>query len=196
MSSSRWIHCNICFHLLDKKDRKFYQLSCRHVLCKQCMGRTNRGTVCPVCQKPLDRFTELTNQMDREDKMFFDPGVVRALHVVGQNVLFQHRQREHLVQQIIRRREGLPKLREMENQLRQRIVETQRRYEKLRTYRRNLQERLRSTSPRASPRGQSSTAGLGAGERCRRPMPYGSPAPSTIIRESSPSSQNHQRRKP
>ncbi|XP_052859617.1 RING finger protein narya-like [Anopheles cruzii] len=171
MSRCRWIHCNICFHLLDKKDRKFYQLSCRHVLCKQCMGRTNRGTVCPVCQKPLDRFTELTNQMDRADKMFFDPGAIRALQVVSQNVLFQHRQRDHLVQQIIHRREGLPKLREMENQLRQRIVETQRRYEKLRTYRRNLQERLRSMSPR-----QSSSEGHGAGDRYRVPPYFLSPS--------------------
>uniref|UniRef100_A0A182MJ44 RING-type domain-containing protein n=1 Tax=Anopheles culicifacies TaxID=139723 RepID=A0A182MJ44_9DIPT len=62
MSATRWIHCNICFHLLSKKERKFYHLSCRHVLCKQCMAKTNRGTICPVCEKPLERFTELNNQ--------------------------------------------------------------------------------------------------------------------------------------
>uniref|UniRef100_A0A182R9F1 RING-type domain-containing protein n=1 Tax=Anopheles funestus TaxID=62324 RepID=A0A182R9F1_ANOFN len=148
MSATRWIHCNICFHLLSRKERKFYHLSCRHVLCKQCMAKTNRGTICPVCEKPLERFTELNNQMDRKEKMFYDPGSLKVLSVAYQNVVFQHKQRENMIKGILRCRTAIMQMKDVEDALRQKIVETQRRYEKFRTYRRNLQETLRERSPR------------------------------------------------
>uniref|UniRef100_A0A182WI84 RING-type domain-containing protein n=1 Tax=Anopheles minimus TaxID=112268 RepID=A0A182WI84_9DIPT len=148
MSATRWIHCNICFHLLSRKERKFYHLSCRHVLCKQCMAKTNRGTICPVCEKPLERFTELNNQMDRKEKMFYDSSSLKVLSVAYQSVIFQHKQRENMIRGILRCRTAILQMKEMEDSLRQKIVETQRRYEKFRTYRRNLQETLRQMSPR------------------------------------------------
>ncbi|XP_035906853.1 RING finger protein nenya-like isoform X2 [Anopheles stephensi] len=148
MSVTRWIHCNSCFHLLSRKERKFYHLSCRHVLCKQCMAKTNRGTVCPICQKPLERFTELSNQMDRKEKMYYDPGCLKVLSVAYQSVVFQHRQRENMIRGILRCRIAINQMKEMEDTMRQKIVETQRRYEKFRTYRRNLQETMRQMSPR------------------------------------------------
>uniref|UniRef100_A0A182QUJ0 RING-type domain-containing protein n=1 Tax=Anopheles farauti TaxID=69004 RepID=A0A182QUJ0_9DIPT len=148
MPPARWIHCNLCFYLMVKKDRKFYHLSCLHVLCRQCMSKTNRGTICAVCSKPLERFTELSNQMDRHEKMYYDPGMLQALSTAHQTVVFQHKQREHLVKRILRCRYVNAQMKEMENQLREKIVEAQRRYEKFRNYRRNLQEVLRQSSPR------------------------------------------------
>ncbi|XP_052896464.1 uncharacterized protein LOC128303522 isoform X2 [Anopheles moucheti] len=148
MSAPRWIHCNICLHLLSRKERKFYHLSCRHVLCRQCMGKTNRGTICPVCNKPLERFTELSNQMDRKEKMLYDSGSLKLLSVAYQSVIFQHKQRQNMIRGILRCRKAIVQMKDMEDSLRQKIVETQRRYEKFRTYRRNLQETLRQISPR------------------------------------------------
>ncbi|XP_049545109.1 RING finger protein narya-like isoform X1 [Anopheles darlingi] len=145
MSRPRWIHCNVCFHLQEKRDRTFYQLSCRHVICKLCVSKTNRGTVCPVCRRSIQRFTELNNEMNAKDKMMFDPAAIGALDRQCQNVVFQYKQREHLIEKILRSRNELPRLSEMEDELRNRIVETQRRYEKLRNYRRSLQEHLRKS---------------------------------------------------
>ncbi|XP_050089896.1 RING finger protein narya-like [Anopheles aquasalis] len=149
MSRPRWIHCNVCFHLQWPRDRTFYQLSCRHVLCKLCMSKTKRATVCPICRQSILRFTELSNEkMTRKDKMMFDVAAVDALDWQSQSLAFQHKQREHLIEKILRCRNELPKLSEMEDELRKRIVEAQRRYEKLRNYRRTLQENLRQISPR------------------------------------------------
>uniref|UniRef100_A0A182K0S8 RING-type domain-containing protein n=1 Tax=Anopheles christyi TaxID=43041 RepID=A0A182K0S8_9DIPT len=148
MSTSNWIHCNICYHLYASKERKFYHLSCLHVLCKPCMAKTNRGTTCPLCKKPLERFTELNDQMERKEKMFYNPGSLKMFSVMHQSVIFQHKQREDMIRGILRRRIAIVQMKEMENVLREKIVETQRRYEKFRTYRRNLQETLRQVSPR------------------------------------------------
>ncbi|XP_050072990.1 RING finger protein narya-like [Anopheles maculipalpis] len=148
MSVTRWIHCNVCFHLLARKERKFYHLSCRHVLCKQCMAKTDRGTTCPVCQQPLESYTELSNQMDSKEMMYYDPGCLKALNVAYRSVVFQHKQRENMIRGILRCRIATAQMKEMEDVMRQKIVETQRRYEKFRTYRRNLQETMRQMSPR------------------------------------------------
>ncbi|XP_035794415.1 RING finger protein narya-like [Anopheles albimanus] len=149
MSRPRWIHCNVCFHLKDQRDRQFYQLyPCHHVICKLCMSKTNHGTVCPICRQSILRFAELNNEMNAKDKMMFDPAAIGALDRQCQNVVFQYKQREHLIEKILRCRNELPRLGEMEDELRKRIVETQRRYEKLRNYRRSLQEHLRKSSPR------------------------------------------------
>ncbi|XP_053674672.1 uncharacterized protein LOC128724977 [Anopheles nili] len=160
MSNPRWIHCNVCFHLFAKKGRKFYHLSCRHVLCKPCMAKTDRGTTCPVCRKPLERYTELSNQMDRKEKMCYDPAIFRVYNVTYHSILFQYKHREHMIGGILRCRKALAQLKEMENSLRQQIVETQRRYEKCRTYRRNLQENLRQISPRFSDRPRNNNSDL------------------------------------
>lgn len=147
MAPPHWIHCNLCYYVMVRKERKFYHLSCRHVLCRPCMGKTDRGKICPVCQQPLARFSELNNQMERKEKMYYEPGVMRAFSNVCQNVIFQHKQRENLIRGILRCKKALPQLKEMENALRQRIVATQRQYEKFRAYRRNLQDILRQNSP-------------------------------------------------
>ncbi|KFB51032.1 AGAP006749-PA-like protein [Anopheles sinensis] len=143
MSPPYWIHCNLCYHVMVRKERKFYHLSCRHVLCKPCMAKTERGTTCPVCHQPLSRFSELNNQMERKEKMYYDPGAHKTFSDASQIAVFQLKQRENMVRGILRCRKAVPQMKEMFNTLRQRIVETQRQYEKYRTYRRNLQEIMR-----------------------------------------------------
>ncbi|XP_058124928.1 RING finger protein 212B-like [Anopheles coustani] len=147
MSPPQWIHCNLCYYVMVRKERKFYHLSCRHVLCKPCMAKTERGTTCPVCHQSLSRFSELNNQMDRKEKMYYDPGAHKTFGDACQIAVFQLKQRENMVRGILRCRKAIPQMKEMFNTLRQRIVETQRQYEKYRTYRRNLQEIMRQNSP-------------------------------------------------
>uniref|UniRef100_A0A182ISD9 RING-type domain-containing protein n=1 Tax=Anopheles atroparvus TaxID=41427 RepID=A0A182ISD9_ANOAO len=157
MAPSNWIHCSLCYNLMLKKEHKFYHLSCRHILCRPCMAKTNRGTVCPVCQGSLRRFVELNNQMERKDKMWYDPSATKIFEFACQTLMFQQKHREHLIQRIVQARKSLPRLNELEEQLRRHVVETQRRYEKLRSFRRSLQENLRrSLLPSASGTIQSS----------------------------------------
>ncbi|XP_053665982.1 RING finger protein narya-like [Anopheles marshallii] len=190
MSVPRWIHCNICLHLLSRKERKFYHLSCRHVLCRQCMGKTSRGTICPVCNKPLERFTELSNQMDRKEKMLYDSGSLKLLSVAYQSVIFQHKQRENMIRGILRCRKAIMQMKDMEDSLRQKIVETQRRYEKFRTYRRNLQETLRQMSPRYG-------NGPLMGTNGRAAVPQITDYPSALPnRDGDPDSRRYDRRRP
>uniref|UniRef100_A0A182X222 RING-type domain-containing protein n=1 Tax=Anopheles quadriannulatus TaxID=34691 RepID=A0A182X222_ANOQN len=194
MSTNGWIHCNICFHSFERKERKFYHLSCRHVLCKSCMAKTNRGTMCPLCKKPLERFTELNNQMERKDKMYYDPGSLKVFGVAYQSVIFQHKQREDMIRGILRCRSAVTQMKEMENAMRQKIVETQRRYEKFRTHRRNLQEGLRQISPRY---GSGPTVVQGAGYAGRTPLQpltgnRASPQLALANRDGDPASRRYQ----
>ncbi|EAL41964.2 AGAP006749-PA [Anopheles gambiae str. PEST] len=194
MSTNGWIHCNICFHSFERKERKFYHLSCRHVLCKLCMAKTNRGTMCPLCKKPLERFTELNNQMERKEKMYYDPGSLKVFGVAYQSVIFQHKQREDMIRGILRCRSAVTQMKEMENAMRQKIVETQRRYEKFRTHRRNLQEGLRQISPRY---GSGPTVVQGAGCAGRTPLQpltgnRASPQLALANRDGDPASRRYQ----
>ncbi|XP_565451.3 histone-lysine N-methyltransferase 2D isoform X2 [Anopheles gambiae] len=194
MSTNGWIHCNICFHSFERKERKFYHLSCRHVLCKLCMAKTNRGTMCPLCKKPLERFTELNNQMERKEKMYYDPGSLKVFGVAYQSVIFQHKQREDMIRGILRCRSAVTQMKEMENAMRQKIMETQRRYEKFRTHRRNLQEGLRQISPRY---GSGPTVVQGAGCAGRTPLQpltgnRASPQLALANRDGDPASRRYQ----
>uniref|UniRef100_A0A182JNZ5 Uncharacterized protein n=1 Tax=Anopheles christyi TaxID=43041 RepID=A0A182JNZ5_9DIPT len=62
-----------------------------------------------------------------------------------QTLLFQQKHRQRLVASILKARESLRRLDELESEIRQQIVQTQRTYENLRNYRRNLQENMRKT---------------------------------------------------
>uniref|UniRef100_A0A182N7L0 RING-type domain-containing protein n=1 Tax=Anopheles dirus TaxID=7168 RepID=A0A182N7L0_9DIPT len=190
MPPARWIHCNMCFYLMAKQDRKFYHLSCRHVLCRQCMSKTNRGTMCAICSKPLERFTELSNQMDRREKMYYDPGVLQVLSATHQTIMFQHKQRENLVKRILRCRYANAQMKDMENQMRQKIVEAQRRYEKFRNYRRNLQEVLRQSSPRQSAGALVPLAQITSQQR----PPQLPPTPALSNRDGDSTSRRHDQR--
>ncbi|KFB39451.1 AGAP006749-PA-like protein [Anopheles sinensis] len=143
MAPPIWIHCSLCYNRMVKKERQFYHLSCRHTLCRPCMAKTKRGTVCPVCQSSLSRFIELNNQMERKDKMWYDPSAAKIYAIACQTLIFQQKHRQHLIQRIIQMRSSLPRLNELESQLREHVVQAQRRYEKLRSFRRTLQDNLR-----------------------------------------------------
>ncbi|XP_035915866.1 RING finger protein narya-like [Anopheles stephensi] len=155
MSAQRWIHCGLCNSLQADNETKFYHLSCADILCRSCMSKTNRGTSCPVCKRSLDHFIELGDEMSRKEKMLYHPSPVSFYQIAAQTLAFQHKHRQQLVQAILKARESLHRLDELETQIRQKIVETQKRYENMRLYRRSLQENMRQTIVSS---GRSSTA--------------------------------------
>ncbi|XP_058122695.1 RING finger protein narya-like [Anopheles ziemanni] len=152
MAPPNWIHCSLCYNHMAKKERQFYHLSCRHILCRPCMAKTKRGTVCPVCQGSLSRFVELNNQMERKDKMLYDPSAAKIYAIACQTLIFQQKHRQHLIQRIIQMRSSLPRLNELESQLRKHVMQAQRRYEKMRSFRRTLQDSLRRSISSSSSR--------------------------------------------
>uniref|UniRef100_A0A182I9S0 Uncharacterized protein n=1 Tax=Anopheles arabiensis TaxID=7173 RepID=A0A182I9S0_ANOAR len=111
MSAQQWIHCNLCNAQMVNKDTKFYHLSCLDVLCRTCMGKTNRGTTCPVCNNSLRHFTELGQFNGREGK---------------------DAQRKRLIESIMKTRESLKRLDELESEIKNQVMQTQRKYENLR----------------------------------------------------------------
>ncbi|XP_065079360.1 RING finger protein narya-like [Ochlerotatus camptorhynchus] len=143
MSSNQWIHCNICYYLFAKKDRRFYLMTCQHTLCKDCMAHTNRGTCCPVCKRKGLQFFEICNGMDKQAKTLFDPGTTKTLEQIYKAINFQTKQKQHLSDHILFVEEKLLKAEQMEQKLKQKIVESQQRYQKTRNYRRSKQEALR-----------------------------------------------------
>uniref|UniRef100_A0A182T4P2 RING-type domain-containing protein n=1 Tax=Anopheles maculatus TaxID=74869 RepID=A0A182T4P2_9DIPT len=145
MSLQRWIHCGLCHSLQTDTEVKFYHLSCSDILCRLCMGKTNRGTSCPVCKHSVDHFTELGDGMSRKEKMLYHPSPTSFYQIAAQTLTFQHKHRQHLVDAIVTARESLHRLDVLETQIRQKIVETQKRYENMRLYRRTLQENMRKT---------------------------------------------------
>uniref|UniRef100_A0A182Q7P3 RING-type domain-containing protein n=1 Tax=Anopheles farauti TaxID=69004 RepID=A0A182Q7P3_9DIPT len=145
MTPHRWIHCGLCFRLEAKKDIKFFHLSCLDVLCRACMAKTNRGTVCPVCKAPIRKFTELDDTMSKREKVLYHPGPYEFYHIASQTLLFQQKHKHNLIKAILEARHSLHRLNELESQIREKVVETQRRYENLRTFRRNLQENIRKS---------------------------------------------------
>lgn len=143
MASNKWIHCNVCYYLFTKKDRRFYLMSCQHTLCKNCMTHTNRGTCCPVCKRKSLQFFEICNGMDKKTKALFDPGTTKTLEQIYKTINFQTKQKQHLIDHIQFVEEKLLKAEQMEQKLKQKIVESQQRYQKTRNYRRSKQETLR-----------------------------------------------------
>ncbi|XP_061517624.1 RING finger protein vilya [Anopheles gambiae] len=156
MSAQQWIHCNLCNAQMANKDTKFYHLSCLDVLCRTCMGKTNRGTTCPVCNNSLRHFTELGSAMGRKEKMLYHSFPVGLYQMSYQTLLFQHKQRKRLVESILKTRESLKRLDELESEIKSQVAQTQRKYENLRNHRRSLQENMRQTV--SSGGGESSNA--------------------------------------
>uniref|UniRef100_A0A182UG83 RING-type domain-containing protein n=1 Tax=Anopheles melas TaxID=34690 RepID=A0A182UG83_9DIPT len=138
------------------KETKFYHLSCLDVLCRTCMGKTNRGTTCPVCNNSLRHFTELGSSMGRKEKMLYHSFPVGLYQMSYQTLLFQHKQRKRLVESILKTRESLKRLDVLESEIKNQVMQTQRKYENLRNHRRSLQESMRQTV--SSGGGESSNA--------------------------------------
>uniref|UniRef100_A0A182NU89 RING-type domain-containing protein n=1 Tax=Anopheles dirus TaxID=7168 RepID=A0A182NU89_9DIPT len=172
MATQRWIHCGLCFQLVAKKDIKFYHLSCLDVLCRACMVKTNRGTVCPVCNASIRKFTELSECMSQREKVLYHPAPNEFYHIACQTLLFQQRHRQGLVKAILEARHSLRRLDQLEAQIHQKVVETQRRYENLRSFRRNLQDNMRKTM---MPAGGSSACTPLRIRKVRRPGTQGHP---------------------
>uniref|UniRef100_A0A182W783 RING-type domain-containing protein n=1 Tax=Anopheles minimus TaxID=112268 RepID=A0A182W783_9DIPT len=145
MSVQRWIHCGLCNNLMANKETKFYHLSCTDVLCRSCMGQTNRGTSCPLCNATIRHFTELGDSMSRREKILYHSAPISFYQIASQTLTFQQKHRKNLVQAILKARDSLRRLDELETQIRQQIVETHKRYENMRRFRRNLQESMRKT---------------------------------------------------
>ncbi|XP_055630289.1 RING finger protein vilya-like isoform X2 [Toxorhynchites rutilus septentrionalis] len=138
-----WIHCNLCYYLFARKDRKFYQMNCLHVLCKNCMAHTHRGTFCPVCKRQGVKFLEISNTMDKKVKALYDPDVSKILDQAIKATNFQLKQRQHLIEQILTTEEKLEKAEKMEQIMKAKIFEAQQQYDKARSQRRSMQEALR-----------------------------------------------------
>ncbi|XP_053687105.1 RING finger protein vilya [Sabethes cyaneus] len=144
MASVQWIHCNLCYYLLSRKDRKFYTTSCLHVICKKCTINSNRGTMCPVCQRQGIRFAEICNSMDSKIKNMFNPSPATVLESAINTMNFQYKQKQHLINQIIAAEEKTAKLNQVEQRFKQKIAECQQKYQKLRNYRKNLMDQQSS----------------------------------------------------
>uniref|UniRef100_A0A182MNP8 RING-type domain-containing protein n=1 Tax=Anopheles culicifacies TaxID=139723 RepID=A0A182MNP8_9DIPT len=145
MSVQRWIHCGLCNTLMASKETKFYHLSCADILCRSCMGQTNRGTSCPICNSTIRHFTELGESMGRRVKILYHSAPISFYQIASQTLIFQQKHRKKLVQAILKARDSMRRLDELEANIRQQIVETQKRYENMRRYRRSLQESMRKT---------------------------------------------------
>uniref|UniRef100_A0A182RTA5 RING-type domain-containing protein n=1 Tax=Anopheles funestus TaxID=62324 RepID=A0A182RTA5_ANOFN len=145
MSVQRWIHCGLCNNLMVNNETKFYHLSCTDILCRSCMGKTNRGTICPICNGTVRHFSELGDSMGRREKMLYHTSPTGFYQIASQTLVFQQKHRRNLVQAILKARDSLHRLDELETQIRQKIVETQKRYENMRRFRRTLQENMRQT---------------------------------------------------
>nr|XP_029714101.1 RING finger protein vilya-like [Aedes albopictus] len=143
MSGHRWIHCNICYHLLTKKERRFFLMSCQHTLCKDCMAHSNRGTCCPVCKRQGLQFVEICNTMDKKFKALFDPDVPKTIEQSCKIINFQTKQKQHLIDYLNYMDEKILKAEQMEQKLKKKVYELQQLYQKTRNYRRNKQEALR-----------------------------------------------------
>uniref|UniRef100_A0A182P4X6 RING-type domain-containing protein n=1 Tax=Anopheles epiroticus TaxID=199890 RepID=A0A182P4X6_9DIPT len=128
MSTRRWIHCGLCSALITaSKETKFYHLSCLDILCRPCMGKTNRGTTCPVCNNPISHFSELCNSMSRREKMLYHAFPAGLFQMSCQALLFQQKHRQRLVHTILKARDTMKRLDALETQIQQQIVQTQRR---------------------------------------------------------------------
>lgn len=143
MSSHKWVHCNICYHLLSKKTRRFFLMSCQHTLCKDCMAQSNRGTCCPVCKRQGLQFVEICNTMDKKFKALFDPDVPKTVEQSCKIINFQTKQKQHLIDYLAYMDEKLLKAEQMEHRIKEKICELQKVYHKTRSYRRNQQQILR-----------------------------------------------------
>ncbi|XP_058834971.1 RING finger protein vilya [Topomyia yanbarensis] len=143
MASTLWIHCNLCYYLLYRKDRKFYQLTCLHVFCKNCMAHSNRGTTCPVCKRQGIKFVEICNSMDNKVKILYAPTPAKSIEVTSKSINFQLKQKQHLIDQLVATEDKLDKADKAEQVLRQKIYESQQKYCKVRGQRRSMQDALR-----------------------------------------------------
>ncbi|XP_058462454.1 RING finger protein vilya isoform X2 [Malaya genurostris] len=155
MASTLWIHCNLCYYLFYRKDRKFYQLSCLHVFCKDCMAQSNRGTICPVCKRQGIKFVEICNAMDNKVKTLYAPNTSKSIELASTSINFQKKQKQHLISQLIATEEKLEKTEQFEQILRQKIYEYQQKYIKVRAQRRSMQDALRKqvdSSPEITPK--------------------------------------------
>ncbi|XP_058462453.1 RING finger protein vilya isoform X1 [Malaya genurostris] len=177
MASTLWIHCNLCYYLFYRKDRKFYQLSCLHVFCKDCMAQSNRGTICPVCKRQGIKFVEICNAMDNKVKTLYAPNTSKSIELASTSINFQKKQKQHLISQLIAtvrtilmspsifnnmtsitqylKEEKLEKTEQFEQILRQKIYEYQQKYIKVRAQRRSMQDALRKqvdSSPEITPK--------------------------------------------
>lgn len=140
MSVQRWIHCGLCNSLMTNKETKFYHLSCLDVLCRSCMGKTNRGTSCPVCNSFVRHYTELGDDMGRRERILYHTSPIGFYQIASQTLIFQQKHRKNLVQAILKARESMRRLDELETEIRKQIMETHKRYEHMRQFRRSLQE--------------------------------------------------------
>ncbi|KAL9700395.1 hypothetical protein quinque_003836 [Culex quinquefasciatus] len=150
MAPPQWIHCNHCYYLFSRKDRKFYQTSCLHVLCRNCTVYTNRGQSCPICQRQGLKFHEIANEMDPKEKALYNPEPFKPIEAASKSIIFQMKQKKHLILQLGTTGEKLHKADQMEQQMRAKIVDYQRKFDKCREQRKSLQEAIR----------QSQSAGL------------------------------------
>lgn len=72
-----WIHCNVCYELYIKKERRFFLLACNHVLCIGCVQEISDRKVngpkvynCRIC-KDKTRACEMNNNMPAHLKELF-----------------------------------------------------------------------------------------------------------------------------
>lgn len=68
-----WIHCFKCTHLYVFKDRAFFLLSCKHIICVKCLKKVdNSRVICLKCRR-ASQYSVIGNDMPRSLKKFFHP---------------------------------------------------------------------------------------------------------------------------
>lgn len=96
-----WIHCYKCFEIFIKKQRQFFLLECRHILCGSCLSVEKKKTVCPICAEQTG-FLAIGNNMPKHFRMLFHPNPSQFKDIDWRVVTFQNDARKHLTMGLLK----------------------------------------------------------------------------------------------
>lgn len=90
-----WIHCFKCLEIFIQKQRQFFLMECRHILCGSCMKKLNeKKAVCPICAKSIG-FMMIGNSMPKPFRMLFHHNPSQIKNCDWKIVSFQNDTRKH-----------------------------------------------------------------------------------------------------